>query len=158
MIVPNGNMVTGVVKNFVRGDRVSRIKIPIQVMWGADPEKVREVLLDAARNHDEVQGIPAPAVLFSGFGANSLDFELVCFVEDVERAARVKSDLHYAIFKLFDEAGLRMNPGPSQTALTLDLAQLEPLMRVCSKGFSSEGVAGPRKENTGETIVADIKT
>ncbi|WP_294539465.1 DUF3772 domain-containing protein [uncultured Rhodoblastus sp.] len=133
MIVPNGNMVTGIVKNFVRGDRVSRIKIPVQAIWGSDPEKVREVLLEAARSHEEVQGIPAPAVLFSGFGATSLNFELVCFVEDVERASRVKSDLHYAIFKLFREAGLRMDP-PQQTALTLDLAQLESLSKLYPRG------------------------
>ena len=133
MIVPNGNMVTGIVKNFVRGDRVSRIKIPVQAIWGSDPEKVREVLLEAARAHEEVQGIPAPAVLFSGFGATALSFELVCFVEDVERASRVKSDLHYAIFKLFAEAGLRMDP-PSQTALTIDAAQIEALMKVYARG------------------------
>ena len=132
MIVPNGNMVTGIVKNFVRGDRVSRIKIPVQAIWGSDPEKVREVLLEAARAHEEVQGIPAPAVLFSGFGATALSFELVCFVEDVERASRVKSDLHYAIFKLFAEAGLRMDP-PSQTALTIDAAQIEALMKVYAR-------------------------
>ncbi len=69
MIVPNGQMVTGVVKNFVRGDRVGRIQIPVQVIWGTDPEKVREVLIDAAKSHEEVVGIPAPSVLFSNFSA-----------------------------------------------------------------------------------------
>ena len=97
MIVPNGNLMTGVVKNFVRGDRIGRVKIPIQVLWGADPEKVRETLLDVAKSHDEVVGIPAATVLFTNIGPNSLDFELVCFVENVERAGRVRSDLMFAI-------------------------------------------------------------
>ncbi len=130
MIVPNGQMVTGVVKNFVRADRVGRIQIPVQVIWGTDPEKVREVLIDAAKSQEEVVGIPAPSVLFSKFGAASLDFELVCFVEDVEHAARVKSDLHYAIFAQFAEAGLRINPPPAPPpTITLDFSQLESFMQ-----------------------------
>ena len=130
MIVPNAIMFAGVVKNFVRGDRVGRIVIPISVLWGADPEKVREVLFDAAKSHDEVVGIPAPSVLFAKISSSSLDFELVCFVEDVERAARVQSDLLYTIFSRFNEAGLRLNPpaaGPQ--TLTLDLGQIETLLR-----------------------------
>jgi small-conductance mechanosensitive channel len=123
-------MFAGVVKNFVRGDRVGRIVIPISVLWGSDPEKVREVLFEAAKSHDEVVGIPAPSVLFSKISSSSLDFELVCFVEDVERAARVKSDLHYTIFSRFAEAGLRLNPPPAAPqTLTLDLAQIEPLLK-----------------------------
>ncbi len=154
MIVPNGNMVTGIVKNFVRGDRVARIKIPVQVMWGAEPEKVRELLLDAAKSHDEVQGIPAPVVLFSGFGASALSFELVCFVEDVEHAARVTSDLHYSIFKLFAEAGLRMTPAappPPPAALTLDLEHIEPLLQRYFK-------ADPIRSDRGYSGQKDIKT
>ncbi|MGO9390795.1 DUF3772 domain-containing protein [Rhodoblastus sp.] len=161
MIVPNGNMVTGIVKNFVRGDRVARIKIPVQVMWGSEPEKVREVLLDAAKSHDEVQGIPAPVVLFSGFGASALSFDLVCFVEDVERAARVTSDLHYSIFKLFEEAGLRMNPAappPPPAALTLDLEQIEPLMQRYFKASSRQANAGLREETLKSSGQKDIKT
>ena len=129
MIVPNGHMVTDIVKNFVRSDRVGRIKAPVQVIWGTDPEKVRDVLLDVAKSHEEVVGIPAPTVLFSNFTPTALEFELVCFVEDVEHAARVKSDLHYAIFKSFADAGLRMTPGPAAApSISLDLAQIEPLL------------------------------
>jgi small-conductance mechanosensitive channel len=91
---------------------------------------VREVLFDAAKSHDEVVGIPAPSVLFTKISSSSLDFELVCFVEDVERAARVKSDLHYTIFSRFEEAGLRLNPAPAgPQAFTFDPAQIEPLVR-----------------------------
>jgi potassium-dependent mechanosensitive channel len=130
MIVPNAIMFAGVVKNFVRGDRVGRLVIPVSVLWGADPEKVREVLFEAAKSHDEVVGIPTPSVLFTNISSSSLDFELVCFVEEIERAARVKSDLHYTIFRRFEEAGLRLNPPPSgPQTLTLDLAQIEPLVR-----------------------------
>ncbi len=126
-IVPNGNMVSGVVKNFVRSDRVGRVQIPVQAVWEADPEQVRQILIDTAKSHEEVVGIPAPAALFTAFGEKTLAFDLVCFVEDVERAARVKSDLHFAIFRAFAEAGIKMVPPNSSMAL--DVSALEPLFR-----------------------------
>ncbi len=46
MIVPNSNLVAGVVKNWLRGDRVGRIKIMMAPHSGVDPEKVRDVLLE----------------------------------------------------------------------------------------------------------------
>ncbi len=132
MIVPNGNLMTGVVKNFVRGDRIGRVRIPIQVLWGADPEKVRETLLDVAKSHDEVVGIPAATVLFSNMGPNSLDFELVCFVENVERAGRVRSDLMFAIVSRLPEAGIAITGGSS--AVNVSLPRIEPMLERYLKG------------------------
>lgn len=141
-IVPNGDMVSGVVKNFVRGDRVGRVAIPVRVVWASDPEQVRHILVDVAKSHEEVVGIPAPSALFMRFGDTGLEFELFCFVEDVERGARVKSDLHFAIFRAFAEAGVQMvSPAQPQP---LDVSALEPLLRallpVSGKGKLTSGV------------------
>jgi small-conductance mechanosensitive channel len=127
-IVPNGNMITGVVKNFVRSDRTGRVVIPVQATWDSDPEQVRQLLIDAAKAHDEVVGFPAPFALLVKFGATMLEFELYCFVEDVDRAARVKSDLHFAILRAFAEAGIKMVA--PDTTLSLNAAALEPLLRA----------------------------
>ncbi|MBL8590227.1 MAG: mechanosensitive ion channel, partial [Methylobacteriaceae bacterium] len=123
VVMPNSNLITGVVKNWVRGDRVGRIKLPVSVACSVDPEKVREILLAVAKSHDSVLRIPAPTVMFAEFGASTLAFELICFVEDVETAARVKSDLHFAIFAAFREAGVPM-PGVTPAAPNADVAAL----------------------------------
>ena len=39
VIVPNSNLMTGVVKNWVRNDRVGRIRLPITVGLAAKPEE-----------------------------------------------------------------------------------------------------------------------
>ncbi len=132
MIVPNGNLMTGTVKNFVTGDRIGRVKIPIQALWGADPEKVRETLLDVAKSHDEVVGIPAPTVLFTNIGPNSLDFEIVCFVENVERAGRVRSDLMFALFSALAEAGVNITG--STPAMNVSLPRIEPMLERYLQG------------------------
>jgi small-conductance mechanosensitive channel len=130
-IVPNGNMITGVVKNFVRSDRTARIMIPVQASWDSDPEQVRQLLVETARAHDEVVGFPAPSALFVKFGAAMLEFELYCFVEDVDRAGRVKSDLHFAILAAFREAGIQMVP--PATPAPLDAAAVETILRALSE-------------------------
>ena len=133
MIVPNGNLMTGVVKNFVRGDRIGRVRIPIQVLWGADPEKVRETLLDVAKSHDEVVvGFRRRRCFSLQYGRNSLDFELVCFVENVERAGRVRSDLMFAIVSRLPEAGIAITGGSS--AVNASLPRIEPMLERYLKG------------------------
>ena len=98
VIVPNANLISGVVKNWVRGDRVGRVKIPLSVAYDSDPEKVRSVLVAIAKKHTLVLAIPAPQVLFVSF-EGTLKFELVAFVQDVEQSARIKSELHFEIFR-----------------------------------------------------------
>lgn len=126
MIVPNSNLVTGVVKNWVRGDKTGRIKIPISVHMSADPEVVRDTLIACARAQDLVLGAPAPFVSFVGMTETLLKFELMCFVADVETSGRVKSDLHFDIFKRFKAAGIEFTP-PAAAPPTIAIAGLERL-------------------------------
>ncbi len=120
MIVPNSSLVTGTVKNWVRGDRIGRVKVELKVQFGSDPEKVRDVLIAVAKENENVTRLPAPSVLFADIAAGGLSFELVCFVNDVETSARTKSDLHFAIFKRFAEEKIAIAPpdaGPTMIAL-----------------------------------------
>lgn len=137
VIVPNNNLMTGVVKNFVRGDRIGRVRIELQFAAGADPQKIREILLDIARSHDEIVGIPAPIVLFIGFSANALDFVLIGYVANVERVDRIRSDLLFAAFARLQSEGLP--PASTNTTLDLDLGQLAPALdRYFARKIESE--------------------
>jgi potassium-dependent mechanosensitive channel len=127
VIVPNSSLVTGVVKNWVRTDRVGRIKIDIGVRFDVDPDRVRDILIACAKANEFVLSIPAPAVGFVGFGESALQFELVCFVDDVETAARVKSDLNFEIFRKIKEAGIEV-PYPHRDIKIVGLEQLEALL------------------------------
>ncbi len=129
MIVPNGNMVTQVVKNWVRGDRIGRIKLTIPTVWDADPEKVRNILIEVAKSHRDVAKYPAPTVWFVNFGRPALEFELVCFLDDVNLCVNVKSDLHFAIFRRFAEEGINMRPPSPPQPVTFDSDQIEILAR-----------------------------
>ncbi|MDQ6868946.1 MAG: DUF3772 domain-containing protein [Pseudomonadota bacterium] len=125
VIIPNSSLVTGVVTNLVRNDRTGRIVIPLTVAGSADPDKVREVLWSVAKANQLVLTMPTPQVLFTGMSAGALNFELRAYVGDVETMFRVKSDLHFAIFKRFKEEKFFDTPGPNATKI--EIAGIENL-------------------------------
>lgn len=104
--MPNSNLVSGVVKNWVRGDKGGRVKLRVSTRRDADPETVRDLLARIAKTHEAVQGIPAPSVNFLGFDQVALHFELIAHIADVEMAVRVKSDLTFAVFAALREEKL----------------------------------------------------
>ena len=108
LIVPNATLVSGVVKNWMHADRTGRIVVAVNVAYESDLEAVREILIAAAKAQDPVLSIPAPLVLFAEFGDWALKFQLICFVDDVVMAERVRSEMSFDILRRMRQAGLRV--------------------------------------------------
>lgn len=117
LIVPNATLVSGVVKNWVHSDRVGRIVIGLNVAYDNDADQVREILIAVAKGQELVLSIPAPLVLFSDFADWALKFQLICFVDEVEMAERVKSEMNFELLRRLKEAGVRIAyPYPTPAA------------------------------------------
>ena len=114
VIIPNSEMISGVVKNWTHGDILGRITIKVGVNYNSDPEQVRNLLLDVAREHPFVLKDPAPYVLFMEFGDSALEFELRCIVSDVQQRLIMLSDLNFAVLAKFRKAGIDI-PFPQRT-------------------------------------------
>jgi small-conductance mechanosensitive channel len=111
IIVPNSEFISGQVTNWTLASMVGRVVVPVGVAYGSDTEKVRDILLDVAQNHPEVvtdSSAPEPSVVFREFGDSSLNFQLRCFLVNVDRRLRILSDLNFAIDKAFREAGIEI--------------------------------------------------
>ncbi len=132
LIVPNSNLVTTEVMNWMHKSKVGRVIIPVGVSYDSNPERVREVLMKCADGNDEVLKRPLPQVIFREFGNSSLDFELRFYIRDIDQRLRTASDLRFAIKKALDEAGIeipfpqrdvhiRNKPNPAE-AVTADRA------------------------------------
>ena len=109
VLVPNSELVSGRVTNWVLRDTHGRLQVKVGVAYGSDVEKVRDILETVGREHPEVitdGRAPAPRALFMGFGDSSLDFELRVRVQRIERRFSVMSDINFAIDKEFREAGV----------------------------------------------------
>ena len=112
VIIPNSELITGVVKNWTRANTLGRIVIKVGAPYSSDPEKIRDLLNGIAKAHPQIVQSPAPGAFLLGFGQSALEFELRCIVADVEKALSVKSDLHFAIIKAFRAEGIGMGPDP----------------------------------------------
>ena len=109
MIVPNSDFINSAVTNWTANDPQVRISVPVGVGYSSDPEQVREILLTAAREHPQVLESPAPDVIFTDYGDNSINFALRVWTETQSHTPlNLKSDLYFTLFKRFGEAGIEL--------------------------------------------------
>jgi len=112
VIVPNAELISAPVTNWVLSNRIGRLCIPIGVAYGSDTQKVKATLQRVAESHDNVLNDASrkltPSVLFMGFGDSALQFELRCFLQDVKVRLSTQSDLNFAIDAAFREAHIEI--------------------------------------------------
>jgi len=106
LIVPNSNLVSGVVKNRVHNDRTGRIIVNVPVARHADPDLVIKLITDAAQANSQIMTDIPPLVLFRKLGDATKEFELTCFIADVDLTGQVGSDLLLAIDNALRVQGL----------------------------------------------------
>ncbi|MEZ5839200.1 MAG: DUF3772 domain-containing protein [Hyphomicrobiales bacterium] len=133
VIIPNSDLISGSVKNWMHHDTMGRIIIPVGVSYSSDPDQVKKILLDIATSHPMVVAYPEPKVFFVNFGESSLDFELRCFLGNVDYSLSVSSDLRFAILKALRAAEVEI-PFPQRDLNLHGLDPIEALAKVLGEG------------------------
>lgn len=107
--IPNGVIAGAKIVNESGGrGQYLRQRIPVGVAYGSDVDHVCEVLLAVGKGHPEAREHPEPRVRMRGFGASSLDFELLVWIENPEDGGRIRHDLLMATYKALNEEGIEI--------------------------------------------------
>jgi small-conductance mechanosensitive channel len=134
IVMPNSDLLAANVTNWTLTDPAGRVVIPVGIAYGSDTRKATELLLQAAREAENVVldgSLPEPNVVFFAFGESSLDLNLRFYIADVRNRLLTASATHYRIDELFREHGieiafpqrdvhLRSVPGAAHLAPPLD--------------------------------------
>lgn len=130
-LIPNADFVSGKIINWTRSNPHARLHVPLGVSYGADPVRVKEILEQVASHISTVEKSPPPEVWFVGFGDSSLNFELLVWMNiRMYSRKKVASDLYFAIFEAFKEAGIEI-PFPQRD---LHIRSAEPFGALGKNG------------------------
>ena len=138
VIIPNSNLISGVVKNYVRTDSTGRFQIAVPVNTAENPETARDILLEIAAAHPFVLRDPAPFVTFSGITAAAYEFNLYGYVADVSTRGTVKSELNFEICRRFKSQNLFAPPSPTSIVTLAGLEKYEPLLNKIISAASGD--------------------
>jgi small-conductance mechanosensitive channel len=108
LLVPNSQLLEQTVVNWTLVDKLLRCIVRVGVVYGADVDKVKELLLKVANDHPLVLSDPEPVVYFEDFGDNALIFDAYFWVHSQgEKSGRkIRSEFRFEVNRLFNENGL----------------------------------------------------
>jgi len=88
--------------------RKFRLRVAVGVAYGSDLDHVQAVLLDLAKTDPYLCEEPIPRLRLRQFGASSLDYELLCWVDDPERRGIALDSINTRIYQRFQQENIEI--------------------------------------------------
>ena len=124
-LIPNEMMITEKVVNWSFSDDKVRVKIPFGVSYTSDIHKAMDLALEAANADQRILKEPVAAVRLTGYGDNSVDFELRAWILDpTDGLGNIRSAFYIRIWDLFKENGIEF-PYPQRDLHIKELPKLD---------------------------------
>lgn len=106
VVLPNQAFVTDRFINWTLNSTITRLHISMKIKLGADLDRVRELLFQAAREAPKVMESPSPNVNLLHFGEGWIEHELTIYVPELDDRAETRNFVYQRIAQLFHENGI----------------------------------------------------
>jgi len=116
VIVPNGDLVSGVVTNWTRSNMNGRLVQQFTVAHGSDTRKVQAILQEAADAQPLAMMDPPPNVGFIGYSPDGLIFEVRIILADLNLKGDLQTSLLHDVLERFAAAGIELPARPGLAA------------------------------------------
>ncbi len=117
IIMPNAELVRSRIVNYSYPQRLTKVQLTVNVAYGTDPARVRQILLDLASRHPDVLSDPAPEVFFTDMKDSSIEFTLVGRSADYGKRFGAEASLREQVYLAFKKEGIEI-PFPQQVVHT----------------------------------------
>ncbi|MGE9764084.1 DUF3772 domain-containing protein [Pseudomonas sp. PDM20] len=126
VIVPNSQFISQNVRNVTMGSALGVVGINLTLPLDTDVQKVRELMLKAYSEHENIVETPAPSVTFKDLSATGLTLAASGNVSSPRAVYSTKSDLLFTIFSGLREAGISLSTPQNLILQRPQLARPEP--------------------------------
>ena len=108
-IIPNADIMSNTIVNYTLSSPMIRIDVSFGVSYASNPREVEKMVLAVAEKEPEAMVHRKPELRFVGYGDNSIDFQLLVWI-DVRKTARraIRSKLYFGMFETFAEHGVEI--------------------------------------------------
>lgn len=107
IVIPNHKFVTDPIINFTQNYKNTRQSVSVKVALDADVDKVKEILVQAAKTQKRIIKSPEPFVMLEEFGEYALHFGVYFFLSETFYELRIKSELRFEIERQFRKNDIR---------------------------------------------------
>ncbi|RMG89022.1 MAG: mechanosensitive ion channel family protein [Chloroflexi bacterium] len=119
--VPNSVIGKGLIVNYSDPNTKYRVETHVQVAYGTDIERARQVMIEAIQQQDWVMANERIEALFLQFGDSGLVFRVRCWIEHYVETRRILDKMNTVLYHALNEAGIEI-PFPQR-----DLRVVEPV-------------------------------
>ncbi|WP_448682245.1 DUF3772 domain-containing protein [Pseudomonas nicosulfuronedens] len=126
VIVPNSQFISQNVRNVTMGSALGVVGINLTLPLDTDVQKVRELMLKAYGEHENIVETPAPSVTFKDLSATGLTLAASGNVSSPRAVYSTKSDLLFTIFSGLREAGISLTVAQNLILQRPQVARAQP--------------------------------
>lgn len=117
VIVPNSDLVGGTLVNLTHRGSAGRLVVKVRVSYRADPERVMDLLADAAASTPGLLADPPPRVSIDALGPDGMELAVQVVLADIRGRIDVQTQLRLRILKALQAAGIEISHAQSDVHL-----------------------------------------